>query len=189
MERWLGWGRRAGLALLLSIAGAGGVRAAEQPFVVVDTHRLTLTVRSPRDRIIARFDNVAIGSGGVSDLHLRGDDTTPRGRFRVAWIDHHSRFGLFFGLDYPTPAIARRAYLDGRLDRSGLDAIVNAFRRDRLPPQDTALGGEIGIHGLGSGSPLVQQLVNWTDGCIALTNAQVWRLARWVHVGTVVIVR
>ena len=189
MKHGLRWSVRAGLTLLLSVAWAGVVLAAEQPFVVVDTQRLTLTVRSPHDRIIARFDDIAIGSGGVSDVHLRGDDTTPRGRFRVAWINRHSRFGLFFGLDYPTRAIALRAYVDGRLDRSGLDAIVAASRHGHLPPQHTALGGDIGIHGLGSGSPQVQQRVNWTDGCIALTNAQVRQLARWVHVGTVVIIR
>lgn len=144
---------------------------------------------SPRHRVLARFADIAIGSGGVAEWHRRGDQTTPLGRFRVAWIDRHSRFGLFFGLDYPTPRIARRAYLEGRLGLPALHAIVHAFEHGRLPPQHTALGGDLGIHGLGSDPVAVQRLVNWTDGCVALTNRQVLRLAQWVHVGTLVLIR
>jgi hypothetical protein len=159
------------------------------PFLVVDTHRLTLTVLSRHDRVLERFGNIAIGSGGAARLHVAGDDVTPRGDFRVAWIDRHSRFGEFFGLDYPTPRAALRAWREGRIGGPSLRAIVRAFQHGRLPPQDTALGGDIGIHGLGEDSPAVQRHVNWTDGCIALSNRQLRRLARWVHVGTRVMIR
>ena len=70
-----------------------------------------------------------------------------------------------------------------------LPAILDAFRRGRLPPQDTALGGELGIHGTGDGSPAIQRDVNWTTGCVALTNQQAFELERWVRVGTTVVVR
>jgi lipoprotein-anchoring transpeptidase ErfK/SrfK len=35
----------------------------------------------------------------------------------------------------------------------------------------------------------VHELLNWTDGCVAVTNQQIRQLARWVDVGTRVIIR
>ena len=49
--------------------------------------------------------------------------------------------------------------------------------------------GQLGIHGVGMGDMKVHETVNWTEGCIALTNEQVRDLAKWVVVGTRVVVR
>ena len=46
-----------------------------------------------------------------------------------------------------------------------------------IPPWDTPLGGEIFIHGGGSGS-------DWTWGCVALDDDDVRELYRAVRVGT-----
>jgi len=179
-------------ALLLAIfmglpmpswATAGG------PWVLVDTRTLTLTVFSAENHVLARFHNIAIGSGGAAEMHRRGDETTPRGVFHVAWVDRHSRFTTFYGLDYPSADIARRAYAAGTISQVERDAILQALRQHRTPPQNTPLGGQLGIHGLGSGRPSVQQAVNWTDGCVALTNRDLRLLSRWMHVGTRVVIR
>lgn len=160
-----------------------------QSWVLVDTRGLTLTVFSAGNRILARFHNIAIGSGGAAEMHHRGDDTTPRGMFHVAWVDRHSRFTTFYGLDYPSARIARRAYSEGTISQAEYDAIIQALRQHRTPPQNTPLGGQLGIHGLGGGNPSVQQAVNWTDGCVALTNRDIRLLSRWMHVGTRVVIR
>ncbi|MFC6670290.1 L,D-transpeptidase family protein [Marinobacterium aestuariivivens] len=73
---------------------------------------------------------------------------------------------------------------DGRIDRGTYLRIVSALDLGLVPPQDTPLGGQIGIHGLGGGDPDVHELFNWTNGCVALTDAEVKRLARWVNRGT-----
>lgn len=163
--------------------------ASRQPWVLVDTQNIVLTVFSADDHVIARFRNIAIGSGGTTEEHRRGDDTTPLGTFHVAWINRHSRFGTFFGLDYPTSGLAIRAYAKGNITGAEFDAIIDAFRQHRIPPQNTSLGGQMGIHGLGSGNLRVQQSVDWTDGCIAVTNREIRSLSRWVHVGTKVVIR
>ncbi len=155
----------------------------------MDTQALTLTVFSAEDRVQARFHNISIGSGGAAEIHLRGDETTPQGVFHIAWIDRHSRYGTFYGLDYPSAGIARRAYDDGIISEAERDAIVGALQENRLPPQTTALGGRLGIHGVGSGDPRIHQAFNWTDGCVALTNPQIRRLSRWVRIGTRVVIR
>lgn len=180
------------LVVLLALALAGPAASwagGGQPWILVDTQALTLTVLAAKNHVLVRFRNIAIGSGGVADSHLRGDETTPRGVFHVSWIDRHSRFGTFYGLDYPTARIALRAYAEGSISGAEYDAIIRALRQHRTPPQDTPLGGQLGIHGIGRGDPDVQQAVNWTDGCIALNNRQILQLARWIHVGTRVVIR
>ncbi|HET8609847.1 MAG TPA: L,D-transpeptidase [Burkholderiales bacterium] len=174
----------------LLIAGICSARAdSSGPWVLIDTRALTLTVYSAAGTPLARFRNISLGRGGVAAVHLKGDRTTPLGRFRIAWIDSHSRFDLFFGLDYPTLSIAQDAYARHLIGKRDFDAVFDALLAGRLPPQNTALGGEIGIHGLGQGDPRIQRDLNWTDGCVALTNAQIHALARWIGIGTEVVIR
>ncbi len=66
---------------------------------------------------------------------------------------------------------------------------MQAVRHHRIPPQNTPLGGQLGIHGLGRGDLDIQRTINWTNGCVALTNHDIRRLGQWVHVGTRVIIR
>jgi len=176
-------------ASILWVPSAISGEKGGQPWILVDTKALTLRVYSAENRILAHFDNISIGSGGAAETHRRGDETTPRGTFHVSWIDRHGRYGTFYGFDYPSGPIARRAYAEGVISRTELDAILQALRHRRTPPQNTALGGRLGIHGLGSGDLRIHQAVNWTDGCIALTNEEIRKLSRWVGLGTRVVVR
>ncbi|MHB1677440.1 MAG: L,D-transpeptidase family protein [Sulfuriferula sp.] len=173
------------------IVGAPTISCAtsRHPWVLVDTKKITLTVFSADDHVIARFPNIAIGSGGAAEKHLRDDDTTPLGTFHVAWINRHSRFGTFFGLDYPTVDQTIRAYFEGVITAAEFDAFIKAFRQHRIPPQNTPLGGQLGIHGLGNGNPQVQQTIDWTDGCVAVTNREIGMLSHWVQIGTKVVIR
>ncbi len=155
----------------------------------METGALSLTVFSAENRVLARFRNISIGSGGAADIHRRGDETTPRGTFHVSWIDRRSHYGTFYGIDYPSAPIARRTYVQGIISQAEFDAILQALRHHRTPPQNTALGGQLGIHGLGRGDPSVHRAVNWTDGCIALTNEQIRKLSRWMYLGMRVVIR
>ena len=177
--------------VIMALLSTGSVCQAVglQPWVLIDTHDNTLSVMSPENRTIVRFHNIAIGSGGTAKEHLRGDDTTPLGIFHVAWINRKSRFGTFFGLDYPSQGLTVRAYIDGAITEDEFDQFVDAFRHHRLPPQNTHLGGRIGIHGVGRGNPRIQQSIDWTDGCVAVTNRDINRLAQWIHIGTKVVIR
>jgi murein L,D-transpeptidase YafK len=178
------------IAAMLLVTGICGAQADDHgPWVLIDTRALTLTVYSNTGKPLARFRNISLGRGGVAAVHLEGDRTTPRGRFRIAWVNPHSRFDIFFGLDYPTLPIAQHAYAAHLIDRQNFDKVFDALLAGQLPPQNTALGGEIGIHGLGDGDPRIQHDLNWTDGCVALTNAQIHALAQWVGIGTEVVIR
>lgn len=158
------------------------------PWVLVDTRRDTLSVMSG-NRPIEVFYHIAIGSGGAGQKRWRGDEVTPLGVFRIGWINWHSRFKMFFGLDYPNREYADQAYREGRISDWDYSSIRYAIEAGTTPPQDTALGGSIGIHGIGAGDPLIHASYNWTSGCIALDNDQIDRLAQWVDVGTTVEIR
>ncbi len=170
--------------IIADITLAAGVA----PWVVVDTHQRTLTVFKGAGEIVERFPYVAIGRGGVAKDRVHGDRKTPLGTFHIAWVNPDSRFTLFFGLDFPTVEHADRAYRERVIDSDTYHDLLDAALEHRIPPQDTFLGGRIGIHGVGDKDQRFHYAGNWTDGCIALTNQEIKKLARWIHIGTKVII-
>lgn len=182
-----------GRCILLYLFGLNGLvavasEAAAEPWVLVDTQALTLTVLE-QDQPVAIFRDIALGRNGAGIKRSGGDDMTPLGVFRVGWLNGKSRFSFFIGLDYPNLDYAERSYQEGRIDAATYQVIRRALEAGRTPPQDTPLGGFIGIHGIGASDPQVHAAFNWTKGCIALNNRQIWRLTRWVKVGTRVEIR
>lgn len=175
------------LLLLCSLSVPGLAQDTAVPWLMVDTRHQALKVMVG-DHVQQVFRGIAVGRGGASELRYVGDGRTPRGVFHVRWINRHSKFHLFFGLDYPSRAQAEHAYHAARIDFDTYYRISRALLHGRTPPQDTALGGYIGIHGLGRQDPAIHRRLNWTEGCIALTNEQIDRLARWVSIGTRVVI-
>ncbi|MCB1853261.1 MAG: L,D-transpeptidase [Pseudomonadales bacterium] len=175
-------------SLLASGAAAGAVEPEDEVWVLVDTDSLTLAIMRGNTEL-RRYDNIAIGSNGPSVAKLVSDETTPLGDFHISGINPRSRYHLFMALDYPTMEHAQRALDDGRIDIEEYVAVSNAWLAGSPPPQNTRLGGYLGIHGLGEGSTKIHGSVNWTDGCIAVTNEQMDELAALVGVGTKVSVR
>lgn len=170
------------------VAASPAALANPEVHVVVDTHAQTLTVFEG-EQVAERFKGIAIGRAGTTANKRHLDQKTPLGDYRIARIKHDSDYHLFLGFDYPTEPQARRALEKGWIDRTDYEAIAEAAARKRLPPQQTPLGGYVGIHGIGDGDPAIHRSFNWTEGCIALTNDQIDRLARLVRMGTTVSVR
>ena len=172
----------------MALVSAVTLAASDQPWLLVDTKAETVTVVGPEGPLEV-FDNIALGIRGAGLKQRRGDELTPLGSFQVSWFNRASRFSLFIGLNYPNLEYASLAYYDGRINEVTFKRIKRALERGARPPQNTPLGGYIGLHGTGSGDPKVHQNFNWTNGCIALNNEQIHRLAKWVKLGTRVEVR
>jgi len=173
-----------GLALPVTADGSvtGGI------WVKIDTKAATLTVMKG-DKPQEVFKDIAIGRYGKTYFKKKGDHRTPLGRFTIAWIPRKSQYHRFLGLSYPDLPRADRALTKGEITEAQWRAIRRADRENVRPPQDTPLGGFIGIHGTGAGDPKIHGQYNWTSGCIALTNAQIDRLAGLVRIGTPVEIR
>ena len=157
-------------------------------YIVIDTSRRTLTVFL-KDKAVRAFDRIALGSAGAGIKDRNGDDITPLGRFKIASVKPSQKYNFFIELDYPSLAYAKRAFNGGRIDKKTFDAIKNALKFSRTPPQDTSIGGHIGIHGLGKGSPEIHKISDWTRGCVALDNHQIQDLVTIIRPGMVVDIR
>lgn len=136
------------------------------------------------------FNNAAFGRGGVGVKHKRGDNITPQGFYSIGWSNDKSDFRKFFGLTYPSVQDAKNGLKHKLINDVEYQAIVKAHDEQKVPPQNTALGGGVGIHGLGTPIRRVKkhQFSNWTEGCIALTNAQIDDLATYVKTGMLVLI-
>lgn len=157
-------------------------------WLLIDTQTRNLEVKKG-DQTIDVLEHVVIGRRGAGQKQHRGDDITPLGNYRIGWINEDSNFRRFFGLTYPSVDQAKQALIRGQIDNYTFERISAAHDTGSIPPQNTSLGGQIGIHGLGSGSLKIHENFDWTHGCIALTNQQIDRLSQWVEKGTLVTVK
>ena len=132
-------------------------------------------------KVVRRY-RVGLGGKPIGDKRLEGDRRTPEGTYTIRLKNPNSLYTLSLGLDYPGVKTAARGLRDGRIDQAMHDAIVAAHKAGRMPPQKTALGGEIFIHGKGSAS-------DWTWGCIALDDEAITELFMAVPTGTPVVVK
>ncbi|TFH88141.1 L,D-transpeptidase [Billgrantia azerbaijanica] len=170
------------------LARAGLPRHANELWVLIDDREAALTVyRGQRE--IEYFFPISLGRGGAKAARQSGDNATPLGEFRVNRFNRESQFHIFIGLDYPTPAHARMALESGLYSDQDYDDYFAYYRRYGHPPQETVLGGYIGIHGLGKADPDIHASYHWTQGCVAVTNAQIERLDALIDIGTRVVIR
>lgn len=180
------------IILLFGLIGfsvaCNSAQANDGVWIDVDTTEHTLFVMQG-DAVHAVFKNVAIGRFGTTWSKVTKDDKTPLGRFKVGWINEKSRYYRFFGLDYPNLDTAKRALEDNRIDEDTWLSILRAKSVGKTPPQNTPLGGHIGIHGIGRGDREIHHQYNWTNGCIALTNEQIDQLGKWIKPGVWVNIR
>ena len=173
--------------LLVYVAGVAfnSVHADETIELVIIRSEHTLVVKQHGNTL--RTFKVAFGSGGRKAKLQQGDHTTPKGDYQISKIRNSNRFHIFMQLDYPNVEDAERALNDHIISRKQYQSIVDAHRKGILPPQNTALGGAIGIHGIGLETKDridIHQVADWTQGCIAMRNHEIEELDRYIDAGT-----
>lgn len=134
--------------------------------------------------------HVELGDGGTADKQIAGDHKTPEGTFYVCEKSVLSPADKYLGsrwmrLSYPNKEDAGRGLNQGLISRQTYDSIVSAINNGKIPPQRTALGGGIGIHG-GSTPELGK---DWTWGCVGLRNRDVEEFYNYIKVGTKVTIQ
>jgi murein L,D-transpeptidase YafK len=131
---------------------------------------------------LIRTYKIGLGQNPVPDKQREGDRATPEGDFYIFTKNPKSAFHLSLGISYPNIEDAERGLNAGLITRAQRDAIVKAIKRKQGPPQYTALGGLIYIHGNGASS-------DWTWGCVALENEDIEELYQAIPVGTPVTIK
>lgn len=112
---------------------------------------------------------IALGTNPVGDKRFAGDRRTPEGVFFIDYKHEKSDYHLAMHISYPDSSHRARAEAAG------------------MSP-----GGDIMIHGLKNGqgsSGAFHRTVDWTDGCIALTDEEIEGMWSIVMVGTPVEIR
>jgi murein L,D-transpeptidase YafK len=108
---------------------------------------------------------IALAAGYPAGHKTReGDLRTPEGWYRTSDKPNSSFYGAI-AVHYPGVEDARTGERDGAITGRQRAAIEAALAAGMKPPQATALGGEILIHGGGAGS-------DWTLGCVAVEDAE-----------------
>ena len=132
--------------------------------IVVEKSKRTLTLFLEGTAV--RSYKVALGKQPVGDKIKIGDNRTPEGMFYIDFKKPESRYYKSLHISYPDAAHKARA------SKLGVRA-----------------GGDIMIHGLPTeyakvGKEHVQ--FDWTEGCIAVTNAEIDEIWRAIPMGAVI---
>lgn len=160
---------------LVSAQKSGSVEhAAAVPYsVIIDKSDYELQVFDA-EGWLATYP-VVFGNKNQSDKKMSGDRLTPEGAFRITSKRSPYKWGCILGLDYPNAeslAKFRRRVANGEV------------------PAGASPGGDIAIHGTWPGSDwVVDNYINWTEGCISLKNTDVEELFKMLPVGTRVTIR
>ena len=126
------------------------------------------------------------GREPVGPKRQAGDSRTPEGEYHLRSRGWDSRFHLFLIIDYPSREDGAAGLRAGLISPDTYGEILEAHDRDVLPPQNTALGGIVGLHGEGARWSGDSEHLNWTNGCIAMSDAQIDFLAAHSPSGTLV---
>jgi murein L,D-transpeptidase YafK len=135
--------------------------------IVIEKSARTLTLM--HDAKVLRNYKVGLSREPVGAKQREGDHRVPEGEYVVDSKNPHSRFHLALHISYP-----------------------NAADREKARKLGVRPGGNIEIHGLDSKYSWVGRLQNqldWTDGCIAVTNTEIDEIWQMVPIGTPVEIR
>ena len=138
-------------------------RASGQAVIIIDKlRRQLLVLRGDED--LASYD-VDLGLGGMESKTRSGDAFTPEGRYKITEVRNpgQTRYYRALMLDYPNPDDVAR---------------FRALQKAGTVPRNGRIGSNIEIHGKGGRDQ------DWTQGCVALSNADMDEIVGLVAVGT-----
>lgn len=162
--------------MLAATVGATGYAHFPQRELAADARAdRVVVIKSERKLILMNGDRplkeyrVALGRDPVGPKTQEGDGRTPEGRYVIDYRKADSSFHKALHISYP-----------GSADSAQAEALG-------LNP-----GGLIMVHGIRNGLGLLGRLhrfADWTNGCIAVTNAEIEEIWRTVPDGTPVEIR
>lgn len=159
--------RLAAFALLVSATGCAGIQAPppQADFVLVDKSDRTLELHR-RGTVIRTYRGIQLGDAPEGHKQFEGDEKTPEGRYTIDYRNPVSSYHLSLHISYP-------------------NAADTAYAKEQL----RSPGGEIFIHGQPNTLFMPRMPGDWTDGCIALSNAEIEEIWAAVPDGTPIEIR
>lgn len=145
----------------------------------IDKSQTTILIEKSKYRLTLYYQEqpiksypVVFGSNPQGDKLKEGDYKTPEGIFKIRDLYPHSSWSKFIWLDYP--------------NQDSWNKHLQAKKAGKIA-YSARIGSEIGIHGVpANGDYLIDEVNNWTWGCISLKNQDVDELYATIQVGTTV---
>ena len=135
--------------------------------VLIEKKKRLLTLISGGQAI--KTYKIALGGNPVGPKERRGDNKTPEGNYTIVSRNRRSDYHLSLRISYP-----------------------NGKDKKRAKELGVSPGGDIMIHGIKNGLGWLggfHSEIDWTEGCIAVTDNEMEEIARLVPNGTPVEIR
>ena len=135
--------------------------------VLIEKKERRLTLLS-KGEVIKTY-KIALGGDPVGPKERQGDNKTPEGNYIIESRNGNSRYHLSLRISYPN-------------------------EKDKMRAKEIGVspGGDIMIHGIKNGYSWVGAShagIDWTKGCIAVTNQEMEEIYKFVPIGTNVEIR
>ncbi|MEM4267438.1 MAG: L,D-transpeptidase family protein [Candidatus Woesearchaeota archaeon] len=145
----------------------------KQSAIIIDKSEYTLSLL--KDGQVIRQYPLELGYDPIFDKQQEGDYRSPEGKYSILAKKDKGQTVFYKALliNYP--------------NKSNLERFADLRKRGVIA-KNTSIGGQIEIHGGGSGKPGNYGGSNWTHGCFALSNEDIDDLFSLVDVGTTVTV-
>ena len=159
---------------VLVVCWLGGLGTAQTALAPLHADRVVV-LKSERTlqlvnhgRVIKTY-KVALGGDPIGPKTRQGDHKTPEGSYVLDFRNAHSKFYKAIHISYPS-----------------------ARDRAAAREQGASPGGDVFLHGLPNGLGYLgaaHRLKDWTDGCIAVTDAEIDEIWAAVKGGTPIEIR
>jgi murein L,D-transpeptidase YafK len=152
------------LAVLAAVLLPVSSSAQTADYILIEKSKRLMTLYAG-GKVLKSYKMV-LGDAPVGHKTTQGDEKTPEGKYKIDLKNKYSSYHLSLRISYP-----------------------NAADRKQAAARGVSPGGDIYIHGQPRGSGSGKIPFDWTDGCVAVSNAEIDEVWKLVKLGTVVNVR
>lgn len=167
-----------------------GFTRLEDVSILVDRKNFTLSIYE--DTVLIKSYRASFGRNLRDRKKLANDGATPVGEYKICSIDTADERYKFLRLNYPNLDDAMDALRRGSINQREYNDIKFDFYYNDCIQTETALGNNVGIHGIGRLNYIFKNLpfvYNWTDGSIAISNENIDELLTVAGKGTKIVIK
>lgn len=167
-----------------------GFTDLEDVSIIIDRKKFVLELYE--GNVLIKTYRASFGRNLSDKKRTANDGATPVGEYKVCEIIPQHKYYKFIKINYPNLEDASEALRKGLISQREFNKLKFEFYYGDCTSDDTALGGNVGIHGIGRLNFFFKNLpfvFNWTDGSIALSNENIDEIISVIKVGTKIVIR
>ena len=167
-----------------------GIKKIEHPVLLIERKNYSLSLFE--DTILIKTYRANFGRNVNTPKYKADDESTPIGEYFICSYDSVHKYHKFLMINYPNLEDAAEGLRKGLITQKEYDKIRYDFYFGSCPTIRTALGSNMGIHGIGEYNSIFKNLpfvFNWTTGSIAVTNEDIDEIYSVVKKGTKVVIK